>query len=333
MMTLNQLRGGVYKEKGLVGIEIETESLRPYDYPNLKYWTCHEDRSLRNYGVEYVLSHPLNPDGKAYIEAMTEFEALAKTTKFIDSQYAGLHVHINMSNVSLVHLMNFISLYCIFEKTLTKYCGPDRDGNLFCLKTSDAETSFYNYVALTEAIEDGTGNSFIQRLSADRLKYSGLNIVPLRHLGSVEVRTHYGTTDRAVIERWVRILMAIYNQAGALKSPVEVVNLFRDNYASIIAKRIFGDDAKHLPLENIEAEVAECLYYAVGVANASKDWSKFGSKKPEGRYNKFNKQDLDLRQLTEIYHNQVALFRDAGLGPDMVRRYDTGADFIINEDT
>lgn len=319
MTTLNELRGNVYKAKGMVGIEIETETAVPYGLPMFKHWRSHEDRSLRNFGVEYVLSYPLDPDGKAYTEAMTEWDAFSMTQNFMPSVYTGLHVHLNMSNVELKKIMNFITIYLIYENVLGRYCGPDRDGNLFCLKTSVAEMSYINFCDLAKAIDAGNGSHFISRLSEERFKYSGLNIVTLNKLGSVEVRTHGGTVRRDEIEQWVNILMALYNEAMRHDDPLSIVRMFRDNYASNITERIFGGLEKHFDLKNLVKDVESTIYYAVCLAKSVKDWSTFGDVKKRTMTHNFKPTNLSLNQLIDVRQTDIENYTVMGLSSPATR--------------
>lgn len=277
MTTLQDLREGAYvPNMGEVGIEIETECLNEYRVPPLKYWDAKVDGSLRHIGIEYILKKPLNHNSAEYKEAIEEFNGISKKFKFLESTYTSVHVHLNMVDREIIHLANFITLYLIFENTLTRYCGPDRDGNLFCLKTSDAEQSYRTYVDLISAISSGRANGYISRLISSQIKYSALNVAPLRNLGSVEVRTHGGSSDVVEITRWVDMLMCLYNKAQKFKNPVEIVNLFRDEKKNLsVLNLIFGDLSKYFDVGYLDKDLKSTLYYAAAVASSVKDWDKF----------------------------------------------------------
>lgn len=290
---------------GEVGIEIETEAKSPYDRPRSKYWDAKEDGSLRNVGVEYVLIKPLDHNSKEYNEALDEFDAFQKKIKFIDSPYTSVHVHLNMVDRELIHMANFITLYLIFENVLTRYCGPDRDGNLFCLKTKDAEQLYRVYKDLIYNIDQGLGAKHCTRLVSSHIKYSALNIANLRTLGSLEIRTHGGTTDVKEIRRWVDILMCLYNKAQKFSSPVEIVNLFKDKKKNIdLVKLIFGQNADYFSKEHIDNDIDKTLFYAASIATTVKDWSKYpalASPKPlfKNRMVSFNTASFDEIDATE----------------------------------
>lgn len=285
MSTLNQFLKGRYRGGlGAVGIEIETETKIAYDVPGFKYWTAHTDGSLRNYGIEYVLATPLDPGSEKYIAAMSEFETFAKAIAFENSTYTSVHVHLNFVDKELTSLANFITLYVLFEGMLTRYCGPDRDGNLFCLKTRDAETLYLLYRDLLKSIESGRGQPFIKGLSASRYKYSALNVVPLTNFGSVEVRTHPGVTDVKLINRWVNILMRLYTLADTYKSPLEILEMYRKMGTKEFVNYVFDHYVKYFDEKTIDKDLFDGLIYAKTLAYAVDDWSTFGVYKEPARF-------------------------------------------------
>lgn len=289
MSKLCEHRTGVYVSKlGEVGIEIETESPVPYTSDSLKYWSAHGDGSLRNYGVEFVLRTPLDVDSKKYIEALNEFDTFSKKQKFLESVYTSVHVHLNFVDKDVKCIANFIVLYVILENVLTRYCGPDRDGNLFCLKTADAETSVELYRNLIERLGTGltsVSKKFLGSLNANTNKYSGLNVVPLRTLGSIEVRTHPGTTDVEVIDRWVHILHRLYTLAEKYPDPTEILrDIYKAKSYSSFVKDILGEYYRFFSEENIDNDVHATLFYAKTLVYNIKDWSTYGLIKEDQKF-------------------------------------------------
>jgi len=298
---------------GQVGLEVETETNDPYDMPTdmRTHWTQHQDGSLRHYGMEYVFSRPLDVGSEQYNNALASFHELSKRAKFLNSPYTSVHVHLNMYDKDLIHIMNFITLYFLFEEVLGEYCGNARNGNLFCLKTSSAEETYRRVISLAEAIEDGQGDNNIRSLHNDSLKYSGLNIVPLRNLGSIEVRTHPGTADIALIDRWVRILYQLYTKADTFLSPVEILNrLIGDRSKLSFAQRIFEGYEQYLPMTDLDRKMHDGIWYSAALGRAVKNWKDFGTKKqvprkPASRWDldEFTTADDEvlLRELTRLH--------------------------------
>lgn len=271
---------------GDIGLEIETESLKHYAYvPGLgDFWSVHNDGSLRNIGVEYVFSKPYMIDGAEYKAALEVFDKQSKAVKFETSTYTSVHVHLNISREEMKTIANFFTIYFIVEELLNQYCGPDRDGNLFCLKTSVAESTFHAAKEIVEAADSGPDflRHAVSRLQNNQLKYSALNIYALRHFGSLEVRTHPGSTNVEVIDRWVHILWALILYARRHKSPVSIVNNYHDtpDKRSFLLS-VFGEYRKYFVLDNLEERLSDGVFYATLIANSSQNWANFGSNPPK----------------------------------------------------
>lgn len=326
MTSLAKYLGRTGYLPGEVGLEIETEATTNYTYVEglEKYWRTEADGSLRHTGVEYIFRQPYNPNSKDYKAALDLFEQQVKTTKFLDSVYTSVHVHLNMNNKSLHHLMNFITLYWLFEEVLTEYCGDYRNGNLFCLKTSNAEAIYRNVQDLVRAIENGNGSLFIARLDNNRYKYSGLNIVPLRNLGSVEVRTHPGCTDVRLIDRWVQILYMIYKKAGTFANPVEIINrLFGYKGKREFFELIFEEYSEFLNLKDLDDKMKNGIWYATSVAGLIDNWKDFETKKPA----KKNTEELRAYYVDDVSNpaRQIDFGQLRGLTDNIrTRNYDIG---------
>lgn len=277
--TLKQFASKVakYLFTGEIGVEIETEARDGYDLPAFDYWTTHQDGSLRHFGIEYVLAQPLDYGSDAWKEALREFSTKTKAIKFIPSVYTSVHVHFNQVNRTLPQIFNFITLYLLFEETLTRYCGPDRDGNLFCLKTSNAERNLNAIIDLCEQLEKGNTRK-LTGLQANQLKYAGLNIAPLRNFGSLEIRTHYGTEDIKLIDQWVGLLCeGVYHRATKYENPVEIINEFNKLGAKKFFDHCFGKYANLL--NPLDEDFEKTLWYASSLASCVKDWKDFGNEK------------------------------------------------------
>ena len=273
--------------EGNVGLEIETETERSYKYVDglTNYWRTEPDGSLRNNGVEFIFRRPLAFGSDTYNTAMELFSEQAKTTKFLKSTYTSVHVHLNMQPKTLVQIMNFIALYQLFEEVLAEYCGNSRNGNLFCLKTSNAESLYRTVNEIAQAIHGGQGQDYVARLDNNRMKYSGLNLVPLRNFGSLEVRTHPGCTNVELINRWVGILHQLYTMADKFANPVDIVDRLLNKSVSkkAFADSIFKDYAKFLPLSDLNAKMVDGIWYASSLGRTVSNWKKFGLKSPKSK--------------------------------------------------
>ncbi len=93
---------------------------------------------------QWSMRRPVEP-AEAYKALATLSHSFQENGSQIeDSGRAGVHVHVNCQELNIIQLYNFITLYLIFEDSLVKWCGPDRVGNLFCLRAKDAEWLLFN---------------------------------------------------------------------------------------------------------------------------------------------------------------------------------------------
>jgi hypothetical protein len=181
-------------KKGEIGIEIEVEGTNvPKEVP--KPWLYKEDHSLRGEeNGEYVLDDPVmfSEVPKTLDKLWTTF-GKAKT-KFDDSNRTSVHIHLNCQKFHFNRLTSFMALYFALEEVLTEWCGEHRVGNLFCLRSRDAE-------AIITHIKRFICSDGLYELPND-LHYAGLNANALHKYGSLEIRTLQGCSDPNVIQTW-----------------------------------------------------------------------------------------------------------------------------------
>lgn len=258
--------------KGEVGLEIETESREDYRVPAFSFWVLHNDGSLRDIGREYVLRQPLMVE-KELPEALKEFADKTKDIKFIkDSITTSTHVHLNMLNENFVTLGNFLTLYTLVENLLIRFSGEDRKSNLFCLPICDAEEIFYSIVKMMQGIGAKKYNSM--NFPEDNVKYGALNLSSLVAYGSLEVRSFRGTTDIALIEKWVRILYCILvfaRQTGLV--PPQIILQFKEKGPKFLSD-VFGQYREDLRHPEEEKLLEKNFWYSASIAYSIKNWEK-----------------------------------------------------------
>jgi len=190
----------------LVGIELELENVDASTI--MQYtgeaplWNTVGDGSLRNNGIELVSVPIAGVNIPNALESLdTILKQGAKTAEI--SERCSMHVHIDMRDVTVRQLLNFLIVYTIFEEEFFKYVGYYRKDNPYCVPLVDA----YNLQELMEKLT-GTDRQ-VERLINQWPKYSALNLKSLLKLGTVEIRLHPGTTDTKEILHWVNILLSI----------------------------------------------------------------------------------------------------------------------------
>lgn len=201
--------------KGLVGIEVELEGMGYfYDYIekggiDLGFWRVITDGSLRDNGLEFVLSEPLS--GHDLLETIS---LLDKTiTDFSKgrgkppsvSERTSTHVHVDVRDMNFNQLTHYIILFIVFERSFFKAFGDggERANNNYCTPTHMSD----KVQTLNTILTGGYGNKYdvINHSS----KYSSLNLKAIHKLGSLEARLHEATWKGSELTLWVNVLLSL----------------------------------------------------------------------------------------------------------------------------
>lgn len=258
---------------GDIGIEIEVEGTR---IPNGNYvaiysklWKTEVDNSLKaEEALEYVLREPVPYDEVK--EALDELEQLFINKKSVihDSIRAGIHVHINVQSLTAKQLATFITCYLCVENILVEFCGESRVGNLFCLRTSDAE-AYLPWITYIFKKKD------FRNLKNDDFRYASMNLKSVAEYGSVEFRAMKTTSDFSRIKLWIDLLYSMYQNSLTYRDPKDVVLSFSGNGYKEFIRGLFGEYAEHLPVKDT---TPDDIYD--GVCNAQDfayaiDWNEY----------------------------------------------------------
>lgn len=254
---------------GDIGVEIELEATNrfPDRARTEAHWWAERDGSLKSeYALEYVLRKP-----STVKETFTAIDSLKKEldlkgTNIIDTVRAGVHVHINVGDLTFQQMWTMTTVWYILEELLIdNYCGEGRSGNHFCLRAVDADAVVFRVVSVME------GRIPIDALGNDDIRYSSLNFCSLRKYGSLEFRAMRATKDLNKIKRWVKILYRVKKNSLLSPNPKHVVRNFsmggEKNFLSdMIGKReaeyIVRNDLRYREKMRRGVVVAQELGYA-----------------------------------------------------------------------
>lgn len=224
--------------RGYYGIEVEVERIRTTEGIDKNFWNIGEDGSLRNNGMEFTTKPVRNINLIYAVENMSEY---LKNTPHEFSSRCGLHIHMNCRKMSPVHLRNLIKLYLIFENTIYRVAGGDRKENAFCVPIIGS--TMMPSLMIAEALVE-KGSEYVSYLRNGWKKYTGMNLLPLAELGTVEFRLMPGGFDKRTIYKWLNILGAM-RRAAFRTDPVElqerIENINSDSKYDAFALSIFGD--------------------------------------------------------------------------------------------
>jgi len=214
---------GVFvKSLTYVGVELEFSSLGDH-VPQLTYWTWHSDGSIRGERTgELVLHAPTTP--LEFDEAVNEYYAKVARDVAVNGS-CGMHVHIDVCDLTVDELRGVLLFYSVLERTLYKYCGDGRDGNNFC-------------VPLWECWDKvgWLGKNFTVDNS---LRYCGLNLAAIRKFGSIEFRMHPGVVDAGKMARWVGLCARI-KEYGRTCTVDSVYNLLQSTPSRTSLEQVTG---------------------------------------------------------------------------------------------
>lgn len=205
-----KLKGEPFKwstEEGLVGIEIEVENITN-GVPLSPHWSCKEDGSLRNHGMEYV-SVPLQiKQIQPALEGL--YIPLHESNKPDFSNRTSIHIHLNCRDLTQDQIYTMVLLYSIFEKHFYGFAGTKRLNSIFCVP-------IYRCNILQQAVD------VIYGFGPTWHKYCGLNILPLidnngaRGYGTIEFRHLYGTSDINLIMNWIDQILCLRKACTEIK--------------------------------------------------------------------------------------------------------------------
>jgi len=215
---VSDLVGAGAKYKDHIGVEIELEHAempRQLEPPLRGIWREEGDGSLRMNGVEYVLKTPKSPElAKKAVSSLGGF--IDSYTKVIDEGRAGVHIHVNVSDLTVREMVNLVALWHCVEPTVVNWCGEHRKGNLFCLRLKDAE---YIVDRLTLALE----GEDLRHLNTDEIRYAAVNLKSVVQYGSLEFRCMRSDGSWEDINLLIDLLMRLKGLARQVDNPVQVV--------------------------------------------------------------------------------------------------------------
>lgn len=247
---------------GEVGIEIEMEGdgILWMCGEEGETWSLHHDGSLRGNSAEYVLTRPVKRN-----EVDASLTMLKSNLDFYgftihDSIRAGVHAHINVGDLTFTQVLSFACAYFVLEIPLVNWCGPNRVGNHFCLRTTDAEY-------LVDHIIDVYKLGAFRDFNTDAIRYASLNFKALPRYGSLEFRALQTSPDFNVISDWVKVLLNIKDYSLKYKHPRELIDEFSQQTPEQWAELVLGDKF-HLIADqpNLRADLIQGMRIAQDIA-------------------------------------------------------------------
>lgn len=199
---------------GDVGLELEIEGvdlLRDRDIENIvspetaAHWQTTHDGSLRNGGLEYVLTKPIKTSEIRHMVGSL-FDRMATYGSIVqNTNRCSTHVHVNAAGLKINHVTSVLALWSTFGHAFIRWCGEERTHNHFCLSVQDEDSLLEAWESYLVTGDEPTGQG---------LKYTALNILPLWTLGSLEFRCGSAPDEADKVVHWAKMCNAIVRYAA-----------------------------------------------------------------------------------------------------------------------
>jgi hypothetical protein len=244
---------GIEPKLGSLGIEVEVEGKAKLPVQINDRWRVHNDGSLRGEAKEYVFAKPLNK-GEAYEEVGLLYDMLEG--KINDSMRAGVHVHVNCLHLTVQQLFTAMAAYYCLESLLTEDAGEERQGNLFCLRLSDADYVNTGIMSTLTSKDFGNDGGIFYN---ENLRYGAMNLVSLSKFGSLEFRALRTPLEGERVVEWADTLLCLVtNAVKHYPNPAVLLQSMSANGGAEVVIKLLGLHAeKQLSKPNFEESLYE----------------------------------------------------------------------------
>jgi hypothetical protein len=257
----------------IVGVELEVEGLvhsqEWYEEELSGIWQVKTDGSLRgrNNGnrvetnaLEFI-SKPARI--KILIPELAEFfeRTGIKEENFTDR--CSIHVHTNITDMDVQQVGTLFLIYSVVEDLLFRFVnyygvadprGKYRDTNIYCVPWNQCRM---NADMVTKMFNDA------EYVFRSWQKYTALNILPTRNIGTVEWRHMHGTANMEKLTLWLNMIGQIMKYAKEKKFEDVVTTIKELNNNSAYQQFLNDVMGEYVPYTN---EVAKDL--ELGIVNA-----------------------------------------------------------------
>ena len=230
-----------------VGLELELEGLGDKAFEifgngEVPNFSAKTDGSLQG-GAELVSVLPMSFD-MALDSVDCVFDTMRKhRLRPRVSHRTSTHVHLNMQDKTMRQVYTFAACFGMLENLLTAWCGEDRDGNLFCLRTCDAKAVVFEH---RRVLRGGVPNY------NDSHRSMALNFAALPRFGTLELRCMGGAEDATSVKKWLMILEGILTVSESMTAPCDAVRLMSSDGFDALIDTLVPDPKLRAELKAIE---------------------------------------------------------------------------------
>lgn len=221
------------------GVEIEVEN---FEFNGNRYpptWGLKPESSLRNLGIEIVSSPILFKDRLSLVQDIKDI-LRATDRKVTYSIRCSTHIHINVQYLTYRQVFQAMLAYYLIENLLVRTQSKAREGNLFCLRMSDAGTISSDLIAVIQ-------NTFLANetiFNPSFVKYSACNPANIYKLGTLEFRFLSPILEPERLIFWVEVLQSLVDYGA--KKDFDVIKDYDELSLSDFFTKIFKNQAAPL---------------------------------------------------------------------------------------
>lgn len=238
------------------GIEVELENVKMGEVPHP--WLTVRDNSLRNNGLEFITRV-----GKRMYSCLIGLEKLFVSIKengYQTSDRTSMHVHLNVSDMTLNQLRNMYILYVLLEQPLMSYVEPLRRNNIFCVPITDSPRLHYN----SDVEWD------MQDMIRGASKYCAFNLKSVSEHGTIEFRQMHVPKDMMEAGIWILMLGALKRYAAHTPPSVlqdKIFSLKTSSQYDLLLNDIFFGLEKYIrySADELDEAVTDCKLLFAGI--------------------------------------------------------------------
>lgn len=240
---------GLNTTRFVCGVELEIEEVNLTSsglaWCNQRQISVEEDGSLRNNGKEFLLPPNYESD---QVSLFTEFhnKSPVRYGKNAFSSRTSTHVHVNVNYMTRPQVKTLMLLYSIFEPLAFQFCGEQRKANIHCVPLS------YTHLPSLYSLD-------IVALINKWSKYTALNLIPVKNLGTVEFRHLGGTNNPDVFQAWLSFLSTLYNEAFRIGTFRQTFLKSPYNQLKAIEQQLLTPEFRHFSKSPIEFSLDDNL--------------------------------------------------------------------------
>lgn len=257
------------------GVEVELEGLAQAALDHsLKYWSKHEDGSLRhrNGFCKEFITPPIF--GQDLISALREMDNFGNKYDPALTSRTSVHVHLDVRNVSSNVLLNMIILYLIYEQAFFLQSDINRLHSNFCVPLSKSIQELERFVESIQVAE--TDPEEFKMHVANFNKYSAVNIGAIGKFGSLEFRHHPGCYSFTTLLSWINSIQSLKKFALRYKGTVvDMFDLISEDMEKFTGAVFNNTPISHLATNEI---IRDGLLDAAFIHNLFKDITRNASR-------------------------------------------------------